>query len=167
MRVVSSGTSLNVRFLYFGTPMRQWLSTAVILMCEPVTCSTNLYGPVPTGLRANTSSPLASMYFLGSTMPSVDSDRDRYVGMMSVGSYSTITTRSGAGVSMSWMSARSGPAYPVVERLLIARLMLNFTSSAVMSSPLWNFTPLRRWNVYRLWSAETSHFAASPPFCAG
>ena len=42
MRVVSSGTSLKVMVLYFGVPMRQWLSTAVSLMCEPVTCSTNL-----------------------------------------------------------------------------------------------------------------------------
>ena len=40
-RVVSSGTSLKVTVLYLGAPMRQWLSTAVSLMCEPVTCSTN------------------------------------------------------------------------------------------------------------------------------
>ena len=42
MRVVSSGTSLNSMVLNRGTPMRQWLSTAASLMCEPVTCSTNL-----------------------------------------------------------------------------------------------------------------------------
>ena len=42
MRVVSSGTSRKMAFLYFGVPMRQWLSTAVSLMWEPVTCSTNL-----------------------------------------------------------------------------------------------------------------------------
>ena len=29
---------------------------------------------------------------------------------MSVGSLVTITTRSGAGVSMSWITVRSGPA---------------------------------------------------------
>jgi hypothetical protein len=50
------------------------------------------------------------MYFLGSTMPSVESERERYVGMMSVDSLVTITTRSGAGVSILWMSVRSGPA---------------------------------------------------------
>ena len=42
IRVVSSGTSLKVMVLKRGTPMRQWLSTAASLMCEPVTCSTNL-----------------------------------------------------------------------------------------------------------------------------
>ena len=45
----------------------------------------------------------------------------------------------------------------------MARCRLNFTSSEVMSSPLWNLTPLRRWNVQRLWSAEFSHLVASPP----
>ena len=42
IRVVSSGTSRKVMVLYFGVPIRQWLSTAVSVMCEPVTCSTNL-----------------------------------------------------------------------------------------------------------------------------
>ena len=41
--------------------------------------------------------------------------------MISVGSLVTMTTRSGAGVSMSWIRVRSGPAYPVVERLPMAR----------------------------------------------
>ena len=41
IRVVSSETSLNIIVLYFGVPIRQWLSTAASLMCEPVTCSTN------------------------------------------------------------------------------------------------------------------------------
>jgi len=90
--------------------MRQWLSTAASLMCEPVTCSTNLYGPLPTGFCANASSPTASRYFFGRIIPSVESERDRYVGMIKVGSLVTMTTRSGAGVSMSTMSVRSGPA---------------------------------------------------------
>jgi hypothetical protein len=77
MRVVSSGTILNVIVLYFGVPVRQWLSKAASLMCEPDTCSTNRYGPLPTGLRAKASSPLASMYFFGTIMPSLDSARDR------------------------------------------------------------------------------------------
>ena len=77
MRVVSSGTSRNVTFLYLGVPIRQWLSTAASLTCEPVTCSTKRYGPLPTGFLAKTSSPLASMYFFGRTMPSVESDRER------------------------------------------------------------------------------------------
>ena len=83
--------------------------------------------------------------------------------MISVGSLVTITTRSGAGVSMSWMSVRSGPAYPVVERLPMARCRLNLTSSAVTSSPVWNLTPRRRWNVHRRWSWEGSQRVASPP----
>src|SRR5262252_8821 len=66
-------------------------------MCEPVTCSTNRYGPLPTGLRAKPSSPTCSMYFLGKTMPSVERERERYVGMMRVGSLVTMTTRSGRG----------------------------------------------------------------------
>src|SRR5206468_4243305 len=70
----------------------------------------NRYGPLPTGPRANTSSPFASMYFLGTIIPSVASPRDRYCGMISVGSLVTITTRSAAGVSMSLMSTRSGSA---------------------------------------------------------
>src|SRR5437773_1058907 len=45
----------------------------------------------------------------------------------------------------------------------MARWRLNFTSSDVMSLPSWNFTPFRRWNVQRLWSAELSHLLASPP----
>src|SRR5215813_6890272 len=61
-RVDSSGTIRNVRTLYFGVPARQWNGTASSLMCEPVTCSTKRYGPLPTGLRAKTSSPLASRY---------------------------------------------------------------------------------------------------------
>ena len=77
MRVVSSGTSLNVMVRYFGVPVRQWFSTAASLMCEPVICSTKRYGPLPTGLRAKTSSPFASMYFFGTIIPSVESTRDR------------------------------------------------------------------------------------------
>ncbi len=43
-------------------------------------------------------------------MPSLDSDRDRYAAMIKVGCLVTTTTLSGAGVSMSLMSSRSGPA---------------------------------------------------------
>ncbi|OLC31223.1 MAG: hypothetical protein AUH81_18435 [Candidatus Rokubacteria bacterium 13_1_40CM_4_69_5] len=40
MRVVSSGTILNVTVLKRGTPTRQWgAGTASTLMCEPDTCS--------------------------------------------------------------------------------------------------------------------------------
>src|SRR2546422_8298652 len=115
--------------------MRQWLSTAASLMCEPVTCSTNRYGPLPTGFCANTSSPLASMYFLGRIMPSVESERDRYVGMISVGSLVTITSRSDAGVSMSPMSVRSEEHTSELQsRLhLVCRLLLEKKKNA--SSP--------------------------------
>ncbi|OLC31224.1 MAG: hypothetical protein AUH81_18440 [Candidatus Rokubacteria bacterium 13_1_40CM_4_69_5] len=51
----------------------------------------------------------------------------------------------------------------MVERLPIARVMLNLTSSEVSSSPLWNLTPLRRWNVQRVESGEASHRQAMPP----
>ncbi len=43
------------------------------------------------------------------------------------------------------------------------RMMLNFTSSDVSSSPLWNLTPFRRWKVQRLKSAEFSQRVARPP----
>ena len=83
--------------------------------------------------------------------------------MIRVASFVRMTTRSGAGVSMSATSTRRGPAYPVVERLPMARRMLNLTSSDVTSSPVWNLTPLRSVNVQRLWSADDSQWLASPP----
>src|SRR5206468_8803385 len=70
---------------------RDW-SSDVCSSDLPAVRWTNLYGPLPTGCDRKPSSPLASMYFLGSTMPSVDSARDRYDAMIKVGCLVTSTT---------------------------------------------------------------------------
>ena len=60
-------------------------------------------------------------------------------------------------------TARRRAAAPdEIDSGVMMRSRLNFTSSAVSGSPLWNLRPLRRWKVQLLPSGERSHFSATP-----
>src|SRR5262245_44792450 len=69
------------------------------------------------------------------------------------GSWRWKRTREGPTISTS--RTRSLSALPTFDRW-----KLNFTSSAVNGSPLWNFRPSRSLNSYVRWSALTVHDSA-------
>ena len=78
MRVVSSGTSLKVMVLYFGVADAPVVVDRRELDVRAGHLLHELVGPAAYRLAARTtSSPIASMYFFGRIIPSVESERDR------------------------------------------------------------------------------------------
>ena len=106
--------------------------------------STNFQGPVPMGaLAPNASSPTFSTCFLGT-----------------IGKKTSRSSRSGNGLSVTtWIVSGSTIRTSLIARTFpycgdffvvlpgsSTRSKENVTSSAVIVSPLWNFTPLRSLN---------------------
>src|SRR5439155_10876357 len=114
---------------------------------------TNLYGPRPIGCFLKPSGPTCSTYFFGTTQPAPETAVPKNAMKSGHGSLSWNRTRYGEGLETSFTLS-----FRTFEPL--ARAKLNFTSSAVNGSPLWNFRPSRSLNSYVRWSALTVHDSA-------
>ena len=132
-------------------------------MCEPTTCSTNLYGAGADRLAREHVVAVGLDVLLRQHHP-FGRQRARQIGRDDERRLLGDDDHAVGRRRLDVLDQR--PQRPRVAgggALAIARWRLNFTSSEVISSPVWNLTPLRRWNVQRLWSAEFSHLEASPP----
>src|SRR3989441_1267555 len=141
--VATSGMARTTRCLNAGLP-RQWPSKASRRMYWSRFHSTNFHGPVATAaVVPNASSPTFSRCFLGT-----------------MGKKTSRSSSSGNGLSVTrWIVSASTMRTSLMARMLpywgdfffslpgsVTRSNENFTSSAVIVSPLWNFTPLRSLN---------------------
>ena len=118
---------------------------------------TNLYGPVPIGLLEIAAVSLPA-YSLGGYIAAWR--RAMWLRKTGHGFFVWIFT-----VNWSTISTRSIGAKDVEPRSLLAgltrRSRLNFTDSAVKSSPLWNLTPLRSLNSQVVGATSLGISAAS------
>ena len=141
IREPSSGMGRHVARRTAGLPL-QCASLASTTIRSFFIHSTNLKGPVPTGLRFACASPTWATYFGASW----------YMRVMRAGMAGSGTLVWNRAVKGSTTSTRSMvPNQPFCGDLKSARLMRsneNFTASASKASPLWNFTP---------WRSLTSH----------
>ena len=136
IRAPSSGMGRHVARRTAGLPL-QCASLASTTMRSFFVHSTNLKGPVPTGLRLACTSPTCATYFGASW----------YMRVMRAGMAGSGTLVWKRTVEGSTISTRSMvPNQPFCGDLKSARLMRsneNLTALASKGSPLWNFTPGR------------------------
>src|SRR5437867_1596207 len=135
-RTASSGMGLKTTVLMGGAP-RHHAELASSTISSSLAHRTNLYGPVPIGLREMSAVSLPA-YALGGYIEACA----KFMMDTKVGQGLFVSTRIVYGSTISTRSigrkldeARSFASF--------TRSRLNFADSALKSSPLWNLTPRR------------------------
>ena len=136
IRDPSSGMGFQVARRTAGLPL-QWASFASTTMRSFFAHSTNLKGPVPTGLRFACASPTCATYFGASWYMSV-------IRAGIEGSGTLVWNRTVKGSTISTASiVLNQPFCGDLKSPRLMRSKENFTAVASKTSPLWNFTPCR------------------------
>src|SRR6185312_9331677 len=119
------------------------------------TRSTNLKGPAHTGLAPNLS-PSACAAFGDTIMPA------RSASCASSGENGADRlSRTVIGSTTSTLCTGASSPRRLEPGIVLWRSRLYFTAAASIFSPSWNVTPLRRWSVSALLSADHSYDVAS------
>src|SRR4029453_2286928 len=134
-RTASSGMGRKTTLLILGAPRQYW-SLASRTICSSLSHFTNLYGPVPIGVFEMNAVSFPA-YALGGYM---DAWRNPMM-VVKVGQGLVVCTRTVYGSTMSTLSM--GRKFELERIPDFTRSRLNFTDSALNSSPLWNLIPLR------------------------